>query len=245
MRLITNSSGTNPLFKIEDNVKILGLRIEGPDKEIFHNGVEYKGKNALNLNRYKDPVSTGLKIIGNNVLIENCEFSGWTYSSILIKSKSKNNKVRYSYFHHNRRYGLGYGITVDGGEAEIYGNVFNYNRHDIAGTGREGSSYEVYLNVFLLNTTSHSIDMHGGKDRGDNTDIAGNYINVYNNYFERTSGKTKALLLRGRTIEQSNFQNNYIKVKNAKSKRIEPSSQFQQINSKGNINLKGNYLLSF
>lgn len=244
-RLFTRSSGSNPLFNINNNVKIFGLRIEGPDQDIFHNGVEYKGKNALNLNRYKDPVSTGIKIKGSNIIIENCEFSGWTYSAILVDNGSSNNKVRFSYFHHNRRYGLGYGITVNGGDVEVYGNIFNYNRHDIAGTGIKGSSYEVYMNVFLMNTTAHSIDMHGGKDRHDNTDIAGNYLKIYNNYFERENKKTRAFLLRGRPLEKSIFKNNYIKIKRKDTELISKTFQYEQINSKGNIVVEDNFIESF
>ena len=242
-RLFTTDSGIFPLFKVEDNIKISGIRIEGGDKNIYFNNIEIIGENSNNLNRYKNPVSTGIEIIGSDFILENCELSGWTHTAIHVKKGSKRNTFKYNFFHHNRRYGLGYGITVDGGEALIVANYFDYNRHDIAGTGIPGSGYEVYLNVFLSNTYSDSIDMHGGYDRKDGTNIAGDYMYVYNNYFERIEGKRKAAWLRGIPQSESFFEYNYVRVKEKlKKKKYQDINQFEQVNAKGNIIIKNNYI---
>src|SRR5690606_21058002 len=127
---------------------------------------------------------------------------------------------KFNYFHHNRRFGLGYGITVDGGEALIVANYFDFNRHDIAGTGRLGSAYEVCYNVFLSNTYSDSIDMHGGRDRGDGTDIAGDYMYVYNNYFERIRDNRKAAWIRGIPEKKSFFENNIVFIKQEDKNKV-------------------------
>ena len=62
-------------------------------------------------------------------------------------------------------------------------NLFNWNRHSIAGTGRPGNSYVARHNVELGVSLSHCFDMHGGRDRGDGTDTAGTLIEIYNNTF--------------------------------------------------------------
>ncbi|UVD79138.1 hypothetical protein NWE55_13550 [Myroides albus] len=243
-RLFTSDSGILPLFIVLDNVKIKGIIIEGNDKDVFYKNKEYKGTNAANLNRYKNPVSAGIHVDGNNFILENCELLGWTHTAVHVKRNSKNNIFKFNYFHHNQRYGLGYGIMVDGGEAIVFGNLFDYNRHDIAGTGIIGSSYEVYCNVFLANTHSDSIDMHGGKDRNDNTDIAGSYMYVYNNYFERNKEGRKAAWLRGVPVKQSFFKNNYVKlIGGNKNENYPDKNQFMQINAKGNISIENNFII--
>ncbi|EHO08777.1 hypothetical protein HMPREF9714_02148 [Myroides odoratimimus CCUG 12901] len=242
-RLFTTDFGVYPLFQVENDVLIKGIRIEGCDKEIYYKNIKYEGKDSFNLNRYKNPVSTGFHINGNNFYMENCEISGWTYSGVEVNKQSTGNVFKYNYFHHNRRYGLGYGITVNGGQALIVANYFDYNRHDIAGTGIPGSGYEVYLNVFLSNTHSDSIDMHGGYDRGDKTSIAGDYMYVYNNYFERIDGKSKAALLRGIPQRESFFENNYVRIKEKlKKKKYQDINQFKQVNARGNIIIKNNFI---
>lgn len=244
-RLFTTDSGVFPLFRVSDNVKISGVRIEGGDKDIFFNNIQFFGVDADRKNKYENAVSAGVHVEGSNFNLINCELFGWTHTAIHIKKKSKNNIFKYNYFHHNQRYGLGYGITVDGGEALVIANYFDYNRHDIAGTGIEGSGYEVYLNVFLSNTHSDSIDMHGGYDRKDGTNIAGDYMYVYNNYFERVNGQRKAAWLRGIPIKESFFENNYVLLLGSDlNNKRKNSNQFEQVNHYGNIVFKQNYIVN-
>ena len=74
-------------------------------------------------------------------------------------------------------------------------NLFDANRHSIAGTGRTGSGYEARHNVELGRTLSHCFDMHGGRDRKDGTDVAGSWMHVHHNTF-RASGR-RAIVIRG------------------------------------------------
>jgi hypothetical protein len=62
-------------------------------------------------------------------------------------------------------------------------NIFELNRHSIAGTGQPGCGYIARNNVVLELSTDHCFDMHGGSARSDGTDIAGTTIEIYNNTF--------------------------------------------------------------
>ncbi|WP_286433543.1 right-handed parallel beta-helix repeat-containing protein [Myroides odoratimimus] len=244
-KIFTTESGVFPLFKAMDSVTIKGIRIEGGDKDMYYNNIIFEGDNASKLNTYKNPVSSGIQVFGSNFVMINCEMSGWTHTAVHIKENSENNIFKYNYFHHNRRVGLGYGITVDGGKALIIANLFDHNRHDIAGSGTIGSGYEVYLNVFLRNTYGDSVDMHGGKDRKDGTNISGDYISIYNNYFEREVGGRKAVYIRGVPLKMSYIENNYVFVKketDIKSNNKESLLQFKQVNQQGNLVIEENYI---
>jgi len=239
--LYTNNPKAFPLFECGSYVNFVGLRIMGNDNDIYHKGIK-KG-NDFRANTYGPGITQGIRSSYNNLLIENCELSGWTHTAILITGK--NAKIIYSYIHHNRRHGLGYGINVDGGSATIEGNLFDYNRHSIASTGVRGSSYTVEYNVFLENGTSHVIDVHGGKDRKDNTNIAGDYFIVANNYFRLKPNSSEAFVIRGVPTKKADFSNNIIEVYNKnKSANINFTKEafIKQNNAKGNFFYKNNKL---
>ncbi len=82
---------------------------------------------------------------------------------------------------------LGYGVCLDEAETLIEGNLFDANRHSIAGTGRSGSGYEARNNVEMGRSLSHCFDMHGGRDRNDGTDVAGGWMHVHHNAWGRTN----------------------------------------------------------
>ncbi|WP_188752628.1 hypothetical protein [Parapedobacter defluvii] len=250
----TSTAGTSPLFVCGSNVNIFGLRFYGGDKDIYHGNKKYEGKNAVYENTYKVPVSIAIKTNYPNLEVKNCEFYGWTHAAISLQKGADNAKILYNYIHHNRRVGLGYGVNLDGVFALIKGNVFDYNRHDIAGTGIPGTGYEACYNVFLQNGTSHSVDMHGGKDRNDNTDIAGTKINVYNNTFVLFPDR-KAVVIRGKPSKLANIKNNTVqyvstddKAKGLFARIFGVSSNapanyatpFDQLYSKGNVTITDN-----
>ncbi len=91
--------------------------------------------------------------------------------------------MHHNYIHHCQYNGLGYGISHNTASSLIEHNLFDYNRHSIAGTGRPGCTYVARHNVELGTSLSHCFDMHGGRDRKDGTDIAGTAIEIYNNTF--------------------------------------------------------------
>src|SRR5262249_17756615 len=94
--------------------------------------------------------------------------------------------------------GFGYGVVVSyGGFAYIQGNVFDLNRHAIAGHGTNGDGYVAIGNLFFdpgmdhdndgFDFPNHQIDMHGLNtcpnidDSAFNCGQAGYYIEVENN----------------------------------------------------------------
>lgn len=164
------------LFNIRaDNVLLHGLRILGND---FN-----EGKEAYNL-----PVTCGVMIENfNSLIIENCEISGWSHAGIQIKN-SRDNKVVKNHIHSNRRTGLGYGVAVHNQNDIPTGvlvscNILEFNRHDIAGSGNRGQSYEASYNFVGLGSgyKNHRFDMHG--KGGDKERIAGTSIIIHNNRF--------------------------------------------------------------
>lgn len=63
-------------------------------------------------------------------------------------------------------------------------NIFDYCRHSIAASGQPGTAYEACNNIVLENGYVSSFDMHGGGDRKDGTDIAGDWIKIHHNTFK-------------------------------------------------------------
>ncbi len=162
------------------SVRITGLRIQGPHSEI-------------GTAPYDPPFTRGIEACKDHADLEvdNCEISGWSHAGVYLGdgSGSVNADIHHNYIHHCQRTGLGYGVclgyygTID---CLIEANKFEYNRHSVAGAGTTGNSYEARYNHVLENASSSVFDMHGGADRGDGTDIAGDSIYIHHNTVEYT-----------------------------------------------------------
>ncbi len=85
-------------------------------------------------------------------------------------------------------------------------NLFDSNRHSIAATGVPGTVYEARHNVELGVSFSHCFDVHGGRARGDGTDIAGSRVKIYNNTFRSPA---RAVAIRGVPQEKADINNNW------------------------------------
>jgi hypothetical protein len=114
--------------------------------------------------------------------VDNCEISGFGHSGVLV-ADGEGHRVHHNYIHHCQYNGLGYGVCNDTASSLVEYNLFDHNRHSIAGTGRPGCSYVARGNVELGVSLSHCFDMHGGRDRKDGTDVAGTSIEICNNTF--------------------------------------------------------------
>lgn len=252
--LKTSLPGTNPLFKCGSNVTITGLRFDGGDPEVYHNSIKLEGPNAIRDNIYKVPVTVGIRTNYPGLTIENCEFYGWTHAAISIQTGAHKAYIHHNYIHHNRRTGLGYGIVLNAGDALIKANIFDFNRHDISGWGEEGTSFIASYNVFLQNTTAHAVDMHGGHDRKDGTNVAGSKIHVFNNKF-KLSFERRAVVIRGIPTDQALIENNIVNyVSNSPIKgevssnikrdnhkpKIKYTHPFRQLYSEGNMIIRNN-----
>ena len=115
--------------------------------------------------------------------------------------------------------GLGYGVCLDKAEVLIERNLFQDNKHHIAGTGRPGTAYEARHNVVLPYTEAHAhpltgapygqdhlFDMHGGLDRSDGTDIAGTWMKIHHNRF---MSAYRAVYIRGVPERKATIDHNW------------------------------------
>jgi hypothetical protein len=201
------------LFVIEgDNVRITGLRIEGPDMGV----ADGDGGPA-----------SGIYISSRtNVEISNNEVYGWKNSAIGVNDDDGTIsyapdpaavRIHDNFIHHNQHKGkFGYGVVIgNGAYAVIERNVFDYNRHAIAGDGSDGSGYRAYSNLVLEHGGrhrkvlgkwfyTHQFDMHGQRSCGPfsifsdalyNCGTAGYELYIVYNSFIYTKGP--AIKLRG------------------------------------------------
>ena len=202
-----DSYSFNPLFKPGKNVRITGLNFKGQDPERRNDWYDacLRGEDQLGRSTFYKFITTDA-IIGNedNLEVDNCEFAGFSHAAIYITGGT-GHKFHHNFIHHNQRLGLGYGVCMNRGVADINHNLMNYNRHDIAGTGAPGTSYTAHNNIQMGEATSHNFDMHGGADRNDGTDIAGDFVIMYNNTF---LGNQNPYLLRGTPTEKQEFYHN-------------------------------------
>lgn len=178
--LYSDKLRTLPLIKITgDNVRVTGLRLRGPDPE---RRTEQMTKLIKEGKFYTVPNSRGISSAFDSLEVDNCELWGWSHAAIRLVNGAKA-YIHHNFIHHNQRHGLGYGVILEEASALIEANLFDWNRHSIAGTGRPGTSFEARYNVVLEHANSHAFDMHGGADRKDGTNIAGDEINIHHNDF--------------------------------------------------------------
>ena len=171
------------LFRIPSgatNVRFTGVRIEGPDM----GAADRNGASAIEIDS------------ATNIEIDRCELSGWAGSAVGVRdtdgtasSPSPNAttipvhtvNIHDNFIHHNQAVGGdGYGVVSGtGAHPLIQRNVFDWNRHAIAGDGKPGTGYTATHNLVLENgglhrwipfpgfwTHTHQFDMHGRNDCG-------------------------------------------------------------------------------
>ena len=188
------------------NVRVTGLRIRGPNPkpclEHHHRSfAEGRGHGYY----YKFPTSNGIATEHDHLEVDNCELAGWSHAAIFLTC-GYGHFIHHNFIHHNQYNGLGYGISHDIAQSLISHNLFNTNRHSIAGTGNSGSGYEACHNIELGQSLSHCFDMHGGRDRKDNTTVAGTWMHIHHNTFR--CPKT-AVVIRGVPEEQADIHHNW------------------------------------
>ncbi|MEN6371892.1 MAG: hypothetical protein ABFD64_07745 [Armatimonadota bacterium] len=167
-----------PLFiTMGEDVRLTGIRFQGPDPEIR------KEAGAKLLSCCITTTKPGLEV-------DNCEMWGWSFAAIALTNAGTGHKIHHNYIHHCRRQGLGYGVCLGRSQADIIANRFVDNRHDIAGTGREGTSYRACYNISeaIDPPISHAFDMHGNQESRKPGEVvpnfAGDSIEIFNNTFK-------------------------------------------------------------
>lgn len=243
---VTDKRGASPLFVIRgDNVLVSGFRLEGPTTDIAQGGVKEIGIRISPL-AGADPI--------HNVEVSNMEIFHWSGSGVqiydnvelaergrLFNTNPNAVRIRNNYFHHNRHgAGYGYGVVVSAGAyATIERNVFDENRHAIAGGSRnkEALDYSGYtardnlilagggkhcseswvwaLSGWRLNCwQTHQIDMHGDgnewySDSNWLCGTAGETILIERNTILYTSGH--AIKIRGNPADKAVVDGNVFK----------------------------------
>ena len=165
-------------------VRITGLRIQGPNPKRYldHHRRAFGPGGTGHKYYYKFPTSAGIRSEHPRLEVDNCEITAFSHAGIYLV-KGDGHHIHHNFIHHCQYNGLGYGVCHNTASSLIEHNLFNWNRHSIAGTGRPGCSYVARHNVELGVSLSHCFDMHGGRDRKDGTDIAGTTIEIHNNTF--------------------------------------------------------------
>jgi hypothetical protein len=173
---------------IGNNVKVSGVRIEGPS--MWPDSSDCIGISIGDVN----PYNTAPPPSGANVEIDHNEFSGWSDTALGVGDTAQRivvpmtldygvtpaevvyyaNPTREpvwihdNFFHNNLHSGTaGYGVGVgNGAHALIERNVFDYNRHAITSGYKDGRvGYRAYRNLVLQNGTGdQQFDMHGSQD---------------------------------------------------------------------------------
>jgi hypothetical protein len=171
-------------------VRITGLRIEGP-----FGGTERVGFHAR-----------GIAVGHSDTEIDNCEISNFNVVGIGVSASAIRVRIHHNFIHDCTRGGLGYGVSTSSSDAHIIANIFDNCRHHIASSGRPGSGYEAAWNLVLDKAISHHFDMHGGRDRGDGTDIAGDWMHVHHNTFR---GRQRHVVIRGVPSQGAEIHHNW------------------------------------
>lgn len=183
--LFSDALDTRTLIKVDGpGVRVTGLRIRGPNKKRYldHHRRAFREGGGGHEYYYKFPTQDGIRTAHGSLEVDNCDISGFGHAGICLRS-GENHHIHHNFIHHCQYQGLGYGISHNKASSTIEYNLFDWNRHSIAGTGRPGCTYIARYNVELGTSLSHCFDMHGGRDRKDGTDIAGTAITIHNNTF--------------------------------------------------------------
>jgi hypothetical protein len=235
--LFSNELNTFPMFETGGQyVHITGLRFSGPDTARRTEEMARLLKENGDKGYYSIPNSRGVQSIYSHTEIDNCEFCGWSHAAVFLAAYIKNikcdsNYIHHNYIHHNQRSGLGYGVCLDNAQALIESNIFDWCRHGIAGSGKPLTSYEARYNIILEHFSRHAFDMHGGSDRKDGTNIAGNEIDIHHNTFKLVDQYD--IIIRGIPNTGVEIYNNYFY-------NSDPTKCVRQDNAFGNFSIYNN-----
>jgi hypothetical protein len=189
-RLFTTLRTTSPLMRTTgDGTRVTGLRLEGP----------YAGTEKI------PTFAQCLSMAHDGCEVDNCEIYNWNCVGIGVGGGGTV-RVHHNFIHHCQLSGYGYGVSTGRANTFIIANKFDWCRHHIASSGSPGDCYEAAWNLVMQNATGHNFDMHGGSDRGDGTNIAGDWMEIHHNTF---LGKQKAVGIRGVPSQGANIHHNW------------------------------------
>ena len=176
-----------------NNVRVTGLTLEG---EMLPSSAEPLESESLYLQGIRNVGSYTGEVVDNN------EIRGWAYSGVEVKGVPTNGRpwIHNNYFHHNQARGEGYGTEVNGGDALVEANTYDYNRHDITGTGRAGEQYTFQYNLILGHcdnpTGGNHVDVHENGLENPTPMMSGStYIVRYNTVYDVGTGSNQEAFL--------------------------------------------------
>jgi WD40 repeat protein len=211
LRELAQRSWVHALASTADRTRITGLRVEGP----------YAGPELI------AEFSYGLSIAHHDCEVDNCEVYNWNCVGIGVGGGGEV-RIHHNRIHHCQLSGYGYGVTTGRANCLIIANRFDWCRHDIASSGSPGDCYEAAWNLVGENATAHRFDMHGGRDRGDSTDDAGDWMHVHHNTFQ--DAKRHAVVIRGVPTQGVDIHHN----------RFAQATPGEAISSGGNTTVRHN-----
>jgi hypothetical protein len=198
--LFTGQKDTLPLFRATgEGVRFTGLRLRGPDPDI-------------GATPYGEPLARAIDAShADNLQVDHSELSGWSHAAVMY-DYARRGYVHHNSIHHNRRTGLGYGVLLNhDATVLVERNDFDYNRHDIAGTGRRELAYEARYNRASPNKNGHAFDMHGEDEAtGNGAPWAGDLIRIHHNSFPGTD--QPAIVIRGRPVTGAYIDHNCFRL---------------------------------
>jgi hypothetical protein len=217
-----------------DDVRITGLRLEGPSRRTDPNAAQIRGIIA-------HEAATGHK----RTIVDHNDISGWTAAGVEVRGgdasinidtcdipvpAGHSTIVNRNFIHHNRKQEKGYGVVAAlGGFPLVEGNTFLANRHAIAANGGAHTGYRAGFNLVLSEAPlqvgygpfdfyTHDFDQHGNGDDGiPLLDIegfggrGGLYEDIYRNTFlatNRVSFEIRAQPCHDSDIRQNVFLQN-------------------------------------
>ncbi|MBT4815756.1 MAG: hypothetical protein HON70_08665, partial [Lentisphaerae bacterium] len=190
-------------------IRVTGLRFRGP-----HGGAD----RASFSSRF-------LSVGHSSTEIDNCEIFNFNVVGLGVGARAIDVRIHHNSIHHCQRGGLGYGISTSSSDVHIIANVFSDCRHHIASSGRPGSGYEAAWNLIKPKATSHHFDMHGGRDRGDGTNIAGDWMHIHHNTFQ---GRHRHVVIRGVPSAGAQVHHNWFSGPAAKRTRTGGNTKVYQ-----------------
>jgi hypothetical protein len=230
----TNKAHDYHFFDITGNdVRIEGLHLRGPENGNRTDG--QAGTQAIFVHEDADHQ------LGRRVMISDNELEGWTTAGVEaqgahydVASPDKYDpswavlqpadaalvRIEGNYIHDNSMDGSGYGVVVDGGAyVTVEGNVFNYNRHDVASDGYAHSGYIARFNYVMQggfkqgSYYNQRFDVHGTADHGYGGTAGEYYLIAFNTirgdqtYYAGFATRP-TFMLRGRPTIGAYFNNN-------------------------------------
>jgi hypothetical protein len=161
-RILQNRDGNDPasggwngqcaLKTGGDNIRITGIRLEGPDTT------------TQRLSAIGQTGKIGFNSLHRNIIVDNCEIYGWSMAGIMAGSGADpiySSHIHHNYIHHCQADGFGYGV-LNNGVTLIEANIFDYCRHMIADDGDPAQFYEARYNIFGEHTGNYAqqVDAH-------------------------------------------------------------------------------------